>query len=108
MKTEVGYTPGPWILTFEDGDALVYGGEPGSEDVHMVADMGMDNPHIALTEKQQRYNALLISAAPELLELLVIANSKRSGSHTKAWKEKARKAIFKATHNQKLSYYPFR
>lgn len=74
MKTEKNkeaakHTPGPWVAKYDYND---FGYDPLKDDWNVYIGNGKVNLFSAwlYTPEETKYNALLISAAPELLEAL--------------------------------------
>lgn len=79
----MSHTKGPWMVHPLDRRAVVGpDGDSAIADVHTWRDTD---------------DARLIAAAPELLTLVMTANSGLKGTHTSAWQDAARAAIAKAT-----------
>lgn len=102
--SESNHTPGPWLL--KDGDFHTL-------DMIVTTQDRIDDPHSPICELdvdydgehgiEQKANAALIAAAPDLLSALVVvvndwtAQFERQGHMAPAWCKQARDAIAKAT-----------
>jgi hypothetical protein len=86
---EFSGTNGPWEVFKNDGEDMVI--QSGS----LERGGGWIGYTCIAAEFQNEKDALLIAAAPELLELVMLANGQK-GCHTVSWQEKAKEAIAKA------------
>jgi hypothetical protein len=87
------HTPGPWLMD-EEGQIFSRGELVATVNARQYA----GEPTWNLD--QASADAALIATAPELLSLVMTANSGLKGTHTIAWQEAARAAIQKATGEQ--------
>ena len=87
------HTPGPWIALESDSTTMyvddAFGFDGGRD--YYLAEIRHGDP------VELKANARLISAAPDLLELVKTANHGTKGAHTAMWQTAARAAIAKAT-----------
>lgn len=98
MSDTAQHTPGPWEIRDAEGsfEIRTHGTPFGTTGIwsHMQVNGSGNDPRYIVTTEEAKANALLIAAAPDLLEALQIA---MSHPMTGNWYEAARAAIAKAT-----------
>ena len=104
--TNATHTPGPWkVDTGNDGDGIRVYQQRCRPELHgaqpLIAALDPGRDWIAVPDTELGYNALLISAAPDLLEALEIVSNcvpdSTSGTTLGTWEmQKVRAAIRKA------------
>lgn len=67
-KSQVGHTPGPWVVKQLSGSETVVMGKRNFQDCLIAQNLYDEN--IEPTQDELEANASLIAAAPELLDLL--------------------------------------
>lgn len=100
--SEAKHTPGPWHMGRKGNECRIY----ADRDQHAIArtyGTGLNGIGVCeLTGPENKADAILIAAAPELLEALVallphVPGHMTNNLHGRPWIEQARAAIAKAT-----------